>query len=45
VNYPALTANFFESELFGHAKGVFTGAVESRIGRFEMADGGAIFLE
>jgi len=45
VNCPALTANLFESELFGHGKGVFTGAVDSRIGRFEMADRGVIFLD
>jgi len=45
VNCPALTANLFESELFGHARGAFTGAVDSRVGRFEMAHGGVIFLD
>jgi transcriptional regulator with GAF, ATPase, and Fis domain len=45
VNCPALTANLFESELFGHAKGAFTGAVDTRAGRWEMADGGVIFLD
>lgn len=45
VNCPALSAGLFESELFGHAEGAFTGAVGSRAGRFEMADGGTIFLD
>jgi DNA-binding NtrC family response regulator len=45
VHAAALTATLLESELFGHEKGSFTGAVERRMGRFEMADGGTIFLD
>jgi len=45
VNCPAIPPTLFESELFGHAKGAFTGADSSRVGRFEMADKGTIFLD
>jgi formate hydrogenlyase transcriptional activator len=45
VNCGAISAGLAESELFGHLKGAFTGAIERRIGRFELADGGTIFLD
>jgi formate hydrogenlyase transcriptional activator len=45
VNCSAISAGLVESELFGHMKGPFTGALERRIGRFELAHGGTIFLD
>ena len=40
-----MPANLIESEFFGHEKGAFTGAIEKRIGRFELADGATLFLD
>ncbi len=45
VNCSALPADLIESELFGHERGAFTGAVSKQVGRFELADGGTIFLD
>src|SRR5690606_37898288 len=45
VNCAAVPAELFESEFFGHIRGAFSGAVNARLGRFEVADGGTLFLD
>ena len=45
MNCAALAPTLISSELFGHERGAFTGATQRRLGRFELADGGTIFLD
>jgi formate hydrogenlyase transcriptional activator len=45
VNCTAIPRELFESEFFGHVKGAFSGAFRDRIGRFQLADGGSLFLD
>ena len=45
VNCAAIPENLLESEMFGHVKGAYTGAIKTKIGKFELADKGTIFLD
>ena len=45
VTCTAIAENLFESEVFGHVRGAFTGAVRDKAGKFELADGGTLFLD